>query len=430
LNIRALIEVSGEVKAARTAIATRRSRVEQLRGDLAAVEREMRRFLDRKKAAEKVELIEKKLLSVRYMAKVEEQSAVKKDIAEAQAQLEQLRKEIRPSEAAIADLEERKREVAVEATRVRSDEVKTQRDAERDAERAEDAEQRLQEVNAKIKANKQAKKRAEEDIARTKSELEALEARHRTLPKVDPEELRRVRAEAKEFRAKVATADGLEDDVRANMARVEKELAILEEKLKRLGDRKFKIVNQLASFPAFRDIRAAYEYFQAHSAELKNPAQFLGPIAAELGGLSALHASYVNHVLPITTSASFVTGSEEDYRMMIGTKAKMGWSGLSFFTVDAQGKAPPRSAPPLTEEARKKLGLECFLDETFKTHELVATVLKSMHSIQNIACGTEKTEALDPATNTRPRLAHAREMYSSVMVPTGMASSVPLYSDR
>ncbi len=423
--------MSGEVKAARTAIATRRSRVEQLRGDLAAVEREMRRFLDRKKAAEKVELIEKKLLSVRYMAKVEEQGAVKKDIAEAQAQLEQLRKEIRPSEAVLAELEERKREIAVEATHIRSDEVKIQRDAERETERAEDAEQRLQEVTAKIKANRQAKKRAEEDIARTKSELEALEAKHRTLPKVDPEELRRVRTEAKEFRAKVATADGLEDDVRANMARVEKELAILEEKLKRLGDRKYKIVNQLATYPAYRDIRTAYEYFQAHSAELKNPAQFLGPIAAELGGLSALHASYVNHVLPLTTSASFVTGSEEDYRMMISTKARMGWSGLSFFNIfDAQGKAPPRSAPPLTEEAKNRLGLECFLDETFKSHELVSTVLKSMHSIQNIACGTEKTEALDPASNTRPKLIRAREMYSNVMVPTGMASSVPLYSDR
>lgn len=440
---RRLADLASEAREVDTSVLTRRRHLDQLVEQNRALEKTVKRAERRSKHLEAAAMMELKLPHLRADEKAAEYTTAKDD-------LDAMRAQIKAGDAVLAPLRKAAQEAATEKNAATED-VSRARAGATKATRAEEAAKAAAEkgmddyVDAAKAVKDEAKRRKEleKDHESTAAAVEDLKKQLESLDKAqqgrgaDPKVLE---AQIQELTTSIAGAKRVAQEAADLMRACDEEI----HNLSRQINLKAKMLNSEGALVASRikeievitgeNLRGAWEFIKGNQARFKRPEYVVGPIGAEISGLSRLHGAYLSHVVSANTLMTFVVGCKEDQELLIQElRERMslrviitcvmgdggGGSDGGFNEAEYLAASAKRSA-----EARRKieaegaaLGVTDMLIDTFRAKPIVKKALEDNHALHNMACGTARTD--DPATSTR-----ARKVFPVIITPNGATSTI------
>lgn len=401
-----LIEAQKELKGGNNHVETLEEKLQQLQVENQRLEREKERMEERQLALEQAELLEKKLLWLKF-------DAARESAIEKKAKRKELKGELKQAEAQYQPLvdEHHQAELQEEKTSERfkkfdSQIQKHKKEMEKQAEKYENHDDNIEQTLsdlATLDSNRALKQRKFEE---TKRKLDELTEHLKTLPTSEAleEQEREARQQHKALMPQYDAAkrglrqleldiEGINEDHRREKAKWTK----LQDEKARRRERIFRQQPQL---------QRICNWLQENRNKFRK--EVVGPIMCEVATKSKNTAAYLEQHVPNSTLKSFVVQDKQDYDFLYNSIRKGLKLPINLILVEHVPPAGPRMYSDQKMQELKTLhGVSGFMDESFTAPPLVLQALKVNASIDKVLIGSEKTQRSLDSENLRAFLSES-----------------------
>ena len=193
----------------------------------------------------------------------------------------------------------------------------------------------------------------------------------------------------------------------------QQQLALLEQKLQRLGDVKLQRLRN-ASRVTGSDLVAARQFVESVRSQLRGPVY--GPLACEVHVKHAEHAPFLEQHVPRWCWNMFVVTSQADHSML-GPQLKRFGVNISTYQGDP---GAPIDHPNGEGHTYASYGITYTLDEVFDAPNIVKHILKDNSQIHRAYVGSNVTDQKMDAFRNDPRCSSIERVYT----PSSMYSKI------
>mmetsp|Transcript_31165 Transcript_31165/g.47542 ORF Transcript_31165/g.47542 Transcript_31165/m.47542 type:complete len:1125 (-) Transcript_31165:528-3902(-) len=391
-----LIELEAELNAGGNNAETLEKKLKALEADFANVEREKDRMEEREKALEQIDLLEKKMLWLKYDQQREHCLALKQNKDTAKKELAEAKKTLAPFRA---ESEERKSKIDQLSARfqmIDKESQKSKRECAKQINKFDIHQTALDEDILGLQTIEEDARKAERMLADAKNTLEQHEKKLLDQPDLDQvrEELREAEQEVRTLYGPLRGKQREFDRVQLAWRQATEEIKVHQTSLDRINDAKIARRNQV--FTQFPNLRKVADFVQNNQANFRRPVW--GPVACEIETRGMNAAAYLEQHVPNHVFKSFVVECKEDWNALY----KMVREGLklpiNILTVP-EGKLEQIKrvySDEKFEVLKTEHGVIGYLDESFTAPDPIMQAIRNEASVHRVLVGNDKTqESLD-----------------------------------
>ena len=309
-----LIKLEAELNQGGNNVEAMEKKLKKLEADFTNMEREKQRMEERQEAVEQVDLLQKKILWMKY-------DELRSLCIELKEKKDTARKELETAKAKLAPMEERVAELyhKIQQSQSRFQTMDHQaqqakQEVQKQVKKVENHSADMEDVVCRLSTVDEDKRKAERDVEVCQAQLEAEESKLASLP--EAEELKaQAEQEANEFRSLALPVR----DMKREQARVNQELREAEQTvnsaqtfLNKMNDVKMNRRNKV--FQQFPNLREIADFVNKNRKEFRRPVW--GPVACEVEIKSNNAAAYLEQHVANHVFKAFVVENKEDYNLL------------------------------------------------------------------------------------------------------------------
>ncbi|KAJ1662845.1 Structural maintenance of chromosomes protein 5 [Coemansia sp. RSA 1646] len=347
------------------------------------LERDVKRWQERQKAESQMRMLEALIPVMKYKEAKAEHDGAKVTRNQAHAQYQQLKNDSGPAEDEMQELESSIARTEAKRQRLQTERADSEKKMRKQLKSLEDFEKKQHDLNSDLDDLKKRAQRRRENIAQLRAEVARLEAAHpESAPEGESDETRQLAAELREMKLQmngeiVALQDEQKELMRAGRE-ANREIEARDQRLRSLDDvlaRKRDALRS-ASYDSFR----ALEWLEANRDQFSQ--HVFAPICLEVSVRDApQYASLVETVVSMSSLRTFVTQSDDDYRVFtrqVNDKQKLRVDVVSYH------KDLDEFHPPQPREVLHKLGFDGYVLDFIEAPRKVLAALCNRDKIHEI----------------------------------------------
>jgi len=375
---------------------TLEKKLEALQADFGNIEREKERMEERQKALEQIQLLEKKILWLKYDQQREHCLALKQTKDAAKKQLAEARKTLAPL---VQESAERKSKLDQLNTRFQMIDREAQnhkKGCEKQIHKFEIHQSAIDEDIINLQTMEEEARKAERMLAEAQKDLEQHEKN--MLDQPDASQVKKEHRDAEqEIRALYGPLRGKQREaerLKSAWRQATEEIRAHQTSLDRINDAKIARRNQV--FTQFPNLRKVTEFVQNNQAKFRRPVW--GPVACEIETKGMNAAAYLEQHIPKHIFKSFVVECREDWNDLYKLVREGLKLPINILTVP-EGKLEAIQrlySNEKFEDLKSEHGVIGYLDESLTAPDPIMQALRNEASVHKVLIGNDKTqESLD-----------------------------------
>jgi len=391
-----LVELEAELNLGGNTTEALKKKLKNLEADFVNIEREKVRMEERQNALEQIQLLQKKILWLKYDEQREHCLTLKQSKDNAKTQLAEARRSLAPLEQESAEHKSQVERLKSRFGRVDDEAKASKMLCKKQSDKFQKHTQDLDEDLITLQTLEEEARKAERLLADGKKELQRLEESLQS--KQDTDE---IKAELRESDQEIRTAVGPlrsrkreYDRAHTNLKQANDSIRLHENALRRINDAKTARRNQV--FTQFPNLRRVAKFIEENREKFRRPVW--GPVACEIDTKTMNAAAYLEQHVANHVFKGFVVECKEDWVDLY----HMVRNGLKLpinITTVPQGRLE-QIERMYSDEKYKKLrqehGIVGYLDESFIAPDPIMQALRNEGSVHKVLVGNDKTqESLD-----------------------------------
>ncbi|KAL3917373.1 MAG: hypothetical protein SGILL_004744, partial [Bacillariaceae sp.] len=387
-----LIELQEELHGGDDQVEGLEQKLEQLKVELKRMEREVQRMEQLQHDEELKDLLEKKLLWLKFDQLRDAFATLKEEKEELKQKLINARTELEPLKQAHTEanqnMEEAKKEFETFDKEIKFHQKEMGKQKQKYEKHDDTIDVILGELNILESSRAQLERKIEETRDKVTEIQHAVDTRPASVEDLEAER-KRLKAEFNTLHPQYKAKKDECKDLESKMRDIDENIKHSKRKLAKLNDEKENRMRHF--FTKEKDAQKAYQWIQSNRKVFRK--EVMGPIACEMTPKSNNAAAYLDQHVPNSTLKSFVVQDRADYDLLYQKVRVEQNCPINIIMID---RLPPPKPRMYSDEKmailKRDHGVLGYLDESLEAPEIVMEALRSTANIQKVLVGTDETQ--------------------------------------
>lgn len=387
-----LIESERDLNSGDSNVETIQAKLDKLTAERARYEREKARMEEREKAEQEVDLIQKKIMWMKYNIITADFQEAKEEKKVIRAEFKRSQEELAPLEDELETLTERKEQVDAKCRTLDQKATKFKSEIDKESKKSDKLDDTLSDCMSQLLAVDSEKSMKKDAYEKAKAKAEENKAKMSELPPSTE-----IEQSFKETTQEKKTAHRAYHEAKKVCEELQGQFTVLEEETERIQSKLNKVLDvkqqqRQAFFRHNPNQSKAAQWIQKNRKEFRRPVW--GPVATEVVMKSANAAAFLEQHVANAVLKGFVVEDKADYDFLYNEVRKKQKIPINITLIrNGELKDVRRMySDTKMETLKREHGVLGYLDETFTAPDAVMQALRSTASVHKVLVGSEQTQ--------------------------------------